>query len=55
MTEKELAEAQTKPERIADHMETIRGAQFDILNGRPEMDALEEISAALSMVDEELA
>lgn len=39
-------------EAIRGSWEVIRGAQFDMLNGRRDMDALEEIAAASAVIDE---
>jgi len=42
-------------QQIATHWAVIRGAQNDMLHGRPDMDAMEEIALASAAIDELLA
>lgn len=41
-------------DKIRSHMRVIRGAQYDILHGRPAMDSEDEISASLRGIEEVL-
>lgn len=47
-----MSESQLILERLRMHWSVLRGAQFDILKGRPHMDALEEIALASNAIDE---
>lgn len=39
-------------EQVRQHWLLIRGAQFDMLNGRPDMSAMEEIAISARGLDE---
>ena len=38
--------------QVRSHWLVLRGAQMDMLNGRPDMDAMEEIALASAGIDE---
>lgn len=52
--EERLIQAESAVSKVKAYMLLIRGAQFDLLNGRNSMEIEEEISASLASIEEAL-